>query len=212
MESQAQGHDMCVVFTEFQGRSILRQGVQVHAEEIHCEFAVDVVELIFILAEIFFKVLLIHFSEVVEIVRAFGVDALMEDKVSAFFFGDEGISTVRAAQLYGRETAFGRRKPCSTDLTEELPFGTVIPVKERFRGITAWAGAVVRDIAFRAAADRADHLAITFFVVRDKLFISPVLTEVGDPRESVDLELLVFWGMGVIKSPLFERDISADKD
>ena len=168
-------------------------------------------ELIFILAEIFFKVLLIHFSEVVEIVRAFGVDALMEDKVSAFFFGDEGISTVRAAQLYGRESAFGRRKPCGTDLTEELPFGTVILVKEGFWCMTAGAGAAIRDIAFRAAADRADFFTIAFLVIREEVFVVPVLTEVGNEREFVDLELLVFWGMGIIKSPLLEGDVSADE-
>ena len=145
-----------------------------------------------------------------EVVRAFGIDALVDDKVFPVFFGNKGISTVRAAQLHGREAAF-RRKPGRTDLAEELAFGAVILVKERFRGVTAWAGAVVRDIAFRASADRADFLAIAFLVVRDKLFVSPVLAEVGDQREFINLELLVLRGMGIIESPLFERDISADE-
>ena len=146
-----------------------------------------------------------------EVVRAFGIDALVDDKVFPVFFGNKGISTVRAAQLHGREAAFSRRKPGSTDLAEELAFGAVILVKERFRGATAWAGVVVRDIAFRASADRADLLAIAFFVVRDELFVSPVLTEVGNERKLIDFELLVLWGMGIVKSPLFERDISADE-
>ena len=77
--------------------------------------------------------------------------------------------------------------------------------------VTARAGAVLRDIAFRAAPDGADLLAIAFFVVRDKFFISPVLPEVSDQRKLVDLELLVFGGMGIIKSPLLERDVSADE-
>ena len=46
-------------------------------------------------------------------------------------------------------------------------------------------------------------------LVRDKLFISPVLTEVSDKGEFVDLELLVFWGMGIIKGPLPKGDVSA---
>ena len=60
MEGQAQSHDMCVVLAEIQGRCVLGQGVQVHAEKIQREFAVDVVELIFVFAVILFEVLLIH--------------------------------------------------------------------------------------------------------------------------------------------------------
>ena len=77
--------------------------------------------------------------------------------------------------------------------------------------VTARAGAVLRDIAFRAAPDGADLLAIAFFVVGDKFFISPVLPEVSDQRKLVDLELLVFGGMGIIKGPLLEWNVSADK-
>ena len=73
------------------------------------------------------------------------------------------------------------------------------------------AGAVVRYVTFRAAADRTDFLAITFFEVRDEVFIVPVLAEVGDQREFINLELLVLWRMGIIEIPLFEGDISADK-
>ena len=165
----------------------------------------------FIFPVVFFQVCLVDFPQVMQIVRAFGIDALVQDKVFAVFFRDEGMPAVRAAQLQEREAAFSRRKPGSTDLAEELPFGAVILVKKRFRGVTAWAGAVVRDIAFRASADGTDFLAIAFLVVRDKLFVSPVLAEVGDQREFINLELLVLRGMGIIESPLFERDISADE-
>ena len=41
--------------------------------------------------------------------------------------------------------------------------------------------------------------------------ISPVLPEVSDKREIVNFELVVLWGMGIIKSPLVEGDISAKK-
>ena len=168
-------------------------------------------ELVFIFAVILFEIVLIHFLQVMKIVRTFGIDALVEDKVFPFFFGDEGISTVGAAQLYGREAVFVGGKPCGTDLTEELSFGTVILVKKGFGCITAGAGAAIRDIAFRAAADRADLFTITFFVVRDEIFIVPALPEVSNEREYVNLELLVFGGMGVIKSPLSEWDVSAEE-
>ena len=168
-------------------------------------------EFIFVLAVILYEVFLIHLFEVVEVVGAFGIDALVDDKVFPVFFGNKGISTVRAAQLHGREAAFSWRDSGSTDFTEELAFGAVILVKERFRGITAWAVAVVRDIAFRAAADGADFFAVALFVVRDEFFVSPVLSEVGNQRELINLELLVFRGMGIVKSPLLEGDVSADE-
>ena len=118
---------------------------------------------------------------------------------------------VRAAQLQGREAALGRREPGGTNFAEELPFGAVIPVEKRLGSLTAGTGTVIRDIAFRAAADRTDLLAITFFKVRDEIFISPVLTEVRDQREFINFELLILWGVGIIESPLLEWNISADK-
>lgn len=52
MQSEAQGHDMGIVLSEFQGRSMLRERVQIHAKKIYRELAVDIVELIFIFPEI----------------------------------------------------------------------------------------------------------------------------------------------------------------
>lgn len=61
-------------------------------------------------------------------------------------------------------------------------------------------------------ADRANLLTITFFVVRDKFLISPILSEVCDQRKFIDFELLVFGGMGILKILLFKGGgISADK-
>jgi hypothetical protein len=79
------------------------------------------------------------------------------------------------------------------------------------RGITARAGAGLRDITFRPAADRTDLLSITLFVVRDQFLVSPVLPEVSDKREFINFELLVFGRMGIIESPLLEGNVFADK-
>ena len=127
------------------------------------------------------------------------------------FFGTRGVAALRAAQLHGREPAVPRGESGIAYLAEDLAFGSVVPVEVWHGCVTARAGAVLRDIAFRAAPDGADLLAIAFFVVRDKFFISPVLPEVSDQRKLVDLELLVFGGMGIIKGPLLEWNVSADK-
>ena len=166
---------------------------------------------ILVLAIILFQIFLIHFFEVVEIIGAFGIDTLMYDKVFAVFLWDQSIATVRAAQFHRGESTLIRGESRITDLTEELTFGTVIFVQKKVRGITAGAGAGVRNITFRPTADRADFFTVTFFVVRDEIFISPVLAEVSDQREFINLELLVFWGMGIIKSPLLQGNVSADK-
>lgn len=168
-------------------------------------------ELIFVFAVVFSKIFMIDFFEVVKIIRAFRIHAFMNNEVPAVFFGDKGIAAMRTAQLYGRETTVLWRKSGSTDFTKDLPFRTIVFVKEWFRSITSWAGTGIRDVAFRAAADRADLLTIAFFVVRDEIFVSPFLTEICDQRETIDFELLVLWRMGIIESPLLKRDISADK-
>lgn len=54
-------------------------------------------ELIFVLAVILFEVLRIHLFQVVEVVRAFGIDALVQDKEFAFLFWNKGMPAVRAA-------------------------------------------------------------------------------------------------------------------
>ena len=168
-------------------------------------------KLIFIFAVILFEVFFIHLFQVVEVVGAFGVDALVDDEVLAVCFGDQGIPTMGAPQLYRGEAAFIGREPGITDLAEKLPFRTVILVEERFWGTTARAGAGIGDVALGTAADRADLFTLTLFKVRDEFLIGPVLPEISDERKLINFELLIFRGMGIIESPLPERDIPADK-
>lgn len=118
---------------------------------------------------------------------------------------------MRTSEFHGRETTFERRKTGITDFAEELPFGTVILIEERFRSITTRTATTVRDIAVRVTADGKNLLAIAFFVVRDKVFVSPVLPVIRKQRKFINLEFLVFGRMRIIKSPLLERNVSADK-
>ena len=168
-------------------------------------------ELVLVFSIVFLEVVLVHFPEIVEIIGTLWVDTFMEDEVSAFFFGNERIATVWAAQLYGRKAALIRREFCRADLTEKLPLGTVVLIEEGLWGIAARAGAALRDVTLQTASDRLDFLAVALFVIRDEVFIVPALAEVGDQREFINLELLVFRRKGIIKRPLLERDVSADK-
>ena len=118
MQCQGQGHDMSIVLVEFQGGGVLRQGVQVHAEKIHSKLAVDVVEFIFIFAEFIFQVLIIHFFEVVEIVRAFGIHTFVDDKVFTVFLMHQAVVAMRTSQdgVFGKTIIFGWRKKRLADL------------------------------------------------------------------------------------------------
>lgn len=81
------------------------KGVQVHLKEIHRELTVDVVELVSVFAAAFIQVLLVDLFEVVQVIRAFGVHAFVEDEVLPILFGNQGVAAVGTAQLHGRETA-----------------------------------------------------------------------------------------------------------
>ena len=135
----------------------------------------------------------------------------MKDEMFPVFLRNESVTAVRTSELQGRKTAFIRREAGVTDFAEKLPFGAIILIEERFRSITTRTTTVVRDIAGRVTADGKNLLAIAFFVVRDKIFVSPVLPVVRDQRKLINLELLVFGRMRIIKSPLLERDVSTDK-
>ena len=181
---KAQGHDIGVVPAELQRRCVLRQGGDIHPEEIYRELAVDIVQLILVLAVVFFQICLINLFQVVEIIGAFGVHAFMDDEVLTVFPAGQRMGTVGALEREdpGR-TVLVRRKPSAADLAQELPGFTVISVQVGLGSLTEGAGTVFRDITFGAAPD----------------------------RELIHLELLVPGRMGIIKGPLFKRDISADK-
>ena len=146
-----------------------------------------------------------------QIIRAFGVNTFVYDKVFTVFLGKQRVGTMRTTKLKGRESAVLRREFGRADATEELSFGTFVFIEKRFRCIASWVGAVVRNITFRPAFDRANFLTLTLFKVRDEIFVIPVLPKVGDQRVLINHELLIFGRMGTIKSPLLKRDISADK-
>ena len=91
MKGKAQGHGMGVKLGKPEGGSILRQAVQVQLKEIHRELAVDVVELVFILAIVLIKMLFINLFEIVQIVRAFWINTFMDNKVFSVFLVNKAV-------------------------------------------------------------------------------------------------------------------------
>ena len=91
----------------------------------------------------------------------------MNDEIFPVFLRDESVAAMRTSKFDGREATFIRREMGVTDFAEKLSFGTIILIKEYVRCTTSWAGAVLRNITFRATADRFDFFTITFFEVRD---------------------------------------------
>ena len=202
---------MGVKFTEPEGRSAFGQGIQIHLKKIYRKFAVDVMEFVFIFAVSLFEIFFINLFEVVEIVRTFGVHTFMDDEMFSVLFGNKSVPTVRTAEFHEGKPVFLRRELCIAYFAEKLPFGAIIPVKVRFGSITPGTAAVFGDITLGAPSDGFDCLPIAFFEVGDQFSVGPVLTEIRDERKLINLIFLIFRRMGIVKSPLFQRDVSADK-
>lgn len=168
-------------------------------------------ELVFTFAVVEFEILLVDFFEIVKIIRTPWIYAFMNDEMLPVFLRDERVRAVRTPKFQGREATFIRRETGVTNFAEKLTFGTIIFIKERFGGITTRTATAVRDIAGRTTTDGKNLLTVAFFIVRDELFVRPVLAEVSNQRKCINLEFLIFRRMGIIKSPLPERKVSTDK-
>ena len=70
---------------------------------------------------------------------------------------------------------------------------------------------MLRDITFHMSEYRANGFMVALLIVRDEILPVPVLFIGDDFWKFINLELVVFWRMGIIKSPLLERDVSTDK-
>lgn len=201
---------MGIVPAEFQGRSVLGQGIQIHAEKIYRELTVDVVELMFVFPVRFFEVFLIYIFQVMEIVGAFRVHAFVDNEVFALLLRRKGMPTVRAQQTKrsSHEVAGGECLPAYLALI--LAFAAIIIVDE-VMGSTAER---TNDIFRNGSAISSLHRLYGFSVAPKVVFEEklPVLFDKGfDTRQFIDFELLIFGRMGILIGPLLKRDISADK-
>ena len=76
-------------------------------------------EFIFIFAVVLPEIFFIYLFEVVEVIRAFGIDALMDDKVFAFFLWDQGIAAVGDSVVLQRRSGFHRVRTLRCRLCRE---------------------------------------------------------------------------------------------
>jgi len=99
-----------------------------------------------------------------------------------------------------------------TDLAENLAFlFPIVPHEIVYRSITGRAGTVFWNITFHTSKNRLNGFVITLLVVRDEILPVPFLFVGYDFGKLINLELLILWRVGIIKSPLLERDVSTDK-
>lgn len=88
---------------------------------------------------------------------------------------------------------------------------TVITIKIRLWGTAGRAGAVLGDVTFFAAGDRFYLNMVPVFKVREEETPVPFMMDDLDFWKLVHSKFLIVWRMGIIESPLLERNISADK-
>lgn len=159
------------------------------------------------LREIFGKL-----SQVPLVVGAVVIDAFVDAEVLPVFDRLEGMAAVRALELQGGCDVFPVDKGLLADFAFEL----------------STSAAVVIDILMRCTAERADGirgnivgLAFLWFnwlyglaVPKKVVFVPelPVLFDEGfDDGQLIGEEFLVFGAVDFVMSPLFKRDVSADK-
>jgi len=210
MHGQAQSHDVGVKVTKLQGRGILREGRDIHAEEIDSELAVDVMQLVAPLAVWIFPIFRINLFQVVEVERALLVHALVDAEELTVFDCHQGMAAERAFQgnrLSGISTG---DEGFTADLALIFTTATCIVVKVLVGSATDWADGFLRDGSSVTAIYRFKRLFVLPLVVFDEEL--PVLFYEGnDDRGLIHRVFLVLWGMGVVISPLFQRNIPADK-
>lgn len=158
--------------------------------------------------------LFINLFKIVQIIRALRIHAFMDDEVLAVFLVNKTVIAMRAFEDsgFGKAVILGWRKMCLADLAQNLTFFlAIVPHEIVHRGITGRTGTVFRNITLDPAEYRTYGFVIALLVIRNEVLPVPALLIGYDFGKLINLEFLVLWRMGIIKSPLLEWDVSADK-
>ena len=154
---------------------------------------------------------LANFFKIVNVIRAFSINTLMNDKVLTIFLVNQCVITVRAFErIRFRESIILWRESSRANFAQNLSFRAVVLIEIRLRCITTRTGTVVTDVTNRTTINWFDFLTILPFEIRDVVIVVPFLIE-DDFRKFINLEFLILRGMGVIEGPLLKRNISTDK-
>ena len=65
-------------------------------------------ELVLVLAIVFIKIFLINLLEIVQVIRAFGVDTFVYDEMLAVLLGNKSMSAIRTSEFEGCMTIIFR--------------------------------------------------------------------------------------------------------
>ena len=91
-------------------------------------------ELIFIFAVIHLQIFLLHFFEIMEIVRTLGIDTFVYTEELAVFLGNQGIAAMRTGKSDGSSDHFAGRESLSADLALVLTISAIVIVDVMVRG------------------------------------------------------------------------------
>ena len=156
------------------------------------------------------QMVLINPGEVVKVEGTPGVDAFMDAEKLPVLIRDEGVAAVRAYKAERRGDNLAGDKGLPTDFALELPIAAIIIVEIVVRCPTKRTEGIFRDGFTIATLNGSDGFAVLPEIVfKEKL---PVLFDKGfNDRKFIYFEFLIFGRMGIIKGPLLEWNIFADK-
>ena len=167
-------------------------------------------ELIFVFAIIFVKILLSNFLQVMKIVGTFRIHTFMNAKEFTVYLGNECIAAMRTDKPERSDDFFSGRECLSTDFALILTVTAIVIVEVMMRSSAKRANSIFWDGLTITTLNRFNRLSILPLIVFEKEL--PILFDEGfDDRKLVNLEFLILRGVGIIESPLFQWYISADK-
>ena len=167
-------------------------------------------ELVFIFAIVFVQMFFINPGEVMQIERALRVDAFVDAEELPVLFGDKGVPAIRTHEPNRRGNNLPGDKRLATDLALVLSVPAIVIVEIVVRSATEGTDNILRDGFPVTPLYRFDGFAILPKIVLEEEL--PVLfDERLNDGEAIRSKLLVFRGVGIIESPLLERNISADE-
>ena len=167
-------------------------------------------KLIFVFTMFLIQIIWLHLFKIMEIVRTFGIDTFVYTEKLTVFLGNQGIAAMRAGKSDGSCNNFTGTECLTTDFTLVLPIASIVVVDVMVWSTTQRADGILRNRFTVTTLNRVDRFAILPLIVFEKEL--PVLFDKGlDDRKFINLEFLVLGRMGIIESPLSERDISANK-
>ena len=209
MECQAQTHDVGIILAEAQGRGIRGKLVQRHAEEINVKLPVEVMELVVGLS---IGGIRIRLFQVFLVVRAFPVDTFPDGEELPVLDRNQGMAAEGTADLIlFTKPGFARGEKFTANLALVLAVIPVVPVEITDRGATAGTAEVIRENHVGTAFYRLQFTAVMAPGVFAEQVLPVFMPDGDDFWQGIRFELFVFRGMGIIVSPLPERNISADE-